>query len=93
MQTCFNYSEKDRAFFSSDEQRWINKIRKLLDEHPDEMRLLASPESNDGCIYVELPASWLKIIPKRKVELSEEEKAVLRERMLNIRKNMSETQG
>ena len=85
METCFNYCDKDHAFFSSDEQRWVNKIKKLLEEHPDEMRLLASPETNDGCIYVELPSSWLKIQPKRKVELSEEEKDILRERLTRMR--------
>jgi hypothetical protein len=85
LETCFNNCDKDSAFFSSDEQRWINKIRKLLEEHPDEMRLIASPETNDGCIYVELPARWLKIKPPTKRELSEEEKDVLRERLARLR--------
>ena len=90
METCFNYCDKDHAFFSSDEQRWINKIRKLLEEHPAEMKLLASPETNDGCIYVELPSSWLKIQPKKTRELSEEEKDVLRERLARMRQTSSE---
>jgi hypothetical protein len=85
METCFNYCDPKKAFFSSDERKWITKIRKLYEEHPDEMRMIAEPETNDGCIYVELPASWLKIQPKRKIEMTEEEKEALRERFEKVR--------
>ena len=81
----FNYCDDNRVFFSSDERKWINRIRKLYEEHPDEMRMIAEPETNDGCIYVELPASWLKVQPPRKVEMTEEEKDVLRERLARMR--------
>ena len=91
METCFNYCDPNRAFFSSDERKWINKIQKLYEQHPDEMRMIARPETNDGCIYVELPASWLKIIPKQKREMSEEEKELLRERLAQYRFKAKET--
>lgn len=65
METCFNYCDKEVAFFSSDERRWISKIRKLKEKYPDEITILAEPETNDGCIYVRLPSSWLKVQPKR----------------------------
>lgn len=89
METCFNYCDTKRAFFSSDERKWINRIRKLYEEHPDEMRMIAEPETNDGCIYVELPASWLKIQPPRK--LTDEEREVLRERFAQTRARFAET--
>lgn len=28
-ETSFSYCDKDMAFFSSDERKWINKIRRL----------------------------------------------------------------
>lgn len=90
METCFNYCDPKKAFFSSDERKWINKIRKLYQEHQDEMRMIAEPETNDGCIYVELPASWLKIQPKVKREISEEERRVLVERLERMRNASSE---
>ena len=89
METCFNYCDPERAFFSSDERKWINRIRKLKEQYPDDIRTIAEPETNDGCIYVELPASWLKVQPPKKLDLTEEEREVLRERMKNIRKNFS----
>ena len=81
METCFNYCDPKVAFFSSDERKWINKIRKLKEKYPDEIRILAEPETNDGCIYCRLPASWLRVQPKVTREYSEEEKKVMVERM------------
>lgn len=81
METCFNYCDKDAAFFSSDERRWINKIRKLKEQHPDKVTILQDPETNDGCIYCQLPSSWLRIQPKRETVLTDEEKALIYERL------------
>ena len=61
METCFNYCEKDKAFFSSDEKKWINRIRRLAKKYPDKVFILKQPEDNDGCIYARLPPSALQI--------------------------------
>jgi len=90
METCFNYCDVNKGFFSSDEKRWINKIRKLKEQYPDQIRIIAEPETNDGCIYCQLPTSWLKIQPKRKIEMSEEQKNALRERLARVRQTSSE---
>lgn len=90
METCFNYCDRDKGFFSSDERKWISRIRKLKEQYPDEIRIIAEPETNDGCIYCQLPTSWLKIQPKRKVEMTEEEKDALRERFARARQTSSE---
>jgi len=87
METCFNYCDKDVAFFSSDERRWITKIRKLKEKHPDEITILAEPETNDGCIYCKLPTSWLKVAPKKRV--SEEVRRLSAERLKNMRASKS----
>lgn len=78
METCFNYKDSKTAFFSSDERKWITRIRKIQQKHPDEIKILAEPETNDGCIYVQLPANWLKINPPRK--LTEEQKQEITDR-------------
>lgn len=70
METCLNYTD-GTAYFSSDERKWISKVRKLKAEHPEEVQIIREPETNDGCIYARFPASWLKIRPKQ--VLSEEE--------------------
>lgn len=61
METCFNYCDPDVAFFSSDERKWITRIRKLKKKFPDKITILAEPETNDGCIYCKIPTSALRI--------------------------------
>lgn len=84
METCFNYCDPNTAFFSSDERKWITKIRKLKEQHPDEIVILAEPETNDGCIYCKLPAYTLKIQFKR--EVTEEQRKIAADRMAEMRK-------
>ncbi len=83
-ETCFNYCD-GVAYFSSDERKWINKIHKLKEQHPDEVEILAEPETNDGCIYCKLPTHTLKIQFKR--EVSDEARKLAAERMAEMRKN------
>lgn len=85
METCFNYCS-EQGFFSSDERKWINRIRKLKEQCPDDITIIAEPETNDGCIYCKLPTNWLRIQPPIKRELTEEQKEALRERLAMIRK-------
>ena len=82
VETCFNYCDSKEAFFSSDEQKWINRIRKYAKQYPSDCIILKQPEENDGCIYCKLPSSWLKIQPKVKREYTEEELEVLRQRVI-----------
>ena len=85
METCFNYVDKERAYFSSDERRYVNKVRKLKEKYPKEVRIIAEPEENNGCIYCELPAAWFTIRVPKKMNFSEEHKAELAERMRHVR--------
>ena len=88
METCFNYTEKEHGYFSSDERKFISKVRRLKEKYPDEVRIIAEPENNDGCIYCELPVEWFKLYPKPK--LTEEQDAKNREsgtRLSMLRQN------
>ena len=81
METCFNYTEKDHGFFSSDERKFINKVHKLKEQYPDEVRIITEPEENDGCIYCTMPIQWFTIrVPKKRV-LTDEQRAELSERL------------
>lgn len=80
METCFNYCDKETAYFSSDEKKWINRMRKLAAKYPDKVTILAQPETNDGCIYVKLPSRALRVqIPSKGTPLTEEQKQKLAE--------------
>ena len=64
-------------------QKWINKIKKLKELHPDDVKILA--ENDDGSICAKLPIKYLKIsAPKR---VSEEQRQSASERFKKMREN------
>lgn len=85
METCLNYTNAKEMYFSSDERKWITKIRKLKEKNPDEVEILAEPEENNGCIYVRLPVNYLRLQPKLRREISDEERSILVDRMRKVR--------
>lgn len=86
METCFNYvlekGDPYIAYFSSDERKWIKKIRKLAEKF-SEVEILKQPEDNDGCIYARLPANALKV--QLKPKMSEERKQLILENFAKAR--------
>ena len=49
MDTCYNCCEPGKGWFSTDERKWITKIRKLKEAYPDEVEIIKEPNTNDGC--------------------------------------------
>ena len=78
METCINYTDRDKAFFSSDERRFVTRVRKLKEKYPEQVRIIRQPEDNDGCIYCQIPVDWVKIAPKRSVSDEQKEKSRVR---------------
>ena len=81
METCFNYCDKEHGYFSTDERRFITKIRRLQEKFPDRVRIIAEPEDNDGCLYCELPIEWFTIRVPRKMDLTDEQRQKIAERL------------
>ena len=62
-------------------KKWINKVKKLKEEHPDDVKILA--ENEDGSICARLPIKYLKISAPRKV--SDEQRQAASERFKKLR--------
>lgn len=89
-ETCVEYLDVDKhATFCSSERKWINKIIKLQQEHPDEVEILYMPEKNEGVILAHIPKRWLKISPPAKRVMTDEQRAAAAERMKALRKKSS----
>ena len=86
METCIEYCEPGWAWMSTDERRWINKLRKLAHERPDECIILKQPEENDGFIYAKFPQKWVRVNPPKVVNMTEEERAARAAALLAARK-------
>lgn len=83
-ETVFEHLDGNKTFtVSTDERTWKNRLVKLAEQHPDEVECVAV--NRDGSVMFHIPASWVKIRPPRKVNMSDERKAELAERMRNIR--------
>ena len=78
-------SDFPHATITSNEQKWINKINKLAEQRSDEVQIICPPVSNEGYILAHVPKSWMKLSPPRAVNYTEEQKAVMAERMKNAR--------
>ena len=50
-----------------------------MEEYPNDIELIA--ENQDGSILVHLPAAWLKIRPKKKINLTAEQIAASKARL------------
>ena len=84
METSCTYTGK-YAYFSSDEKKWRTKIEKLAKEHPDEVTIIRHAEENDGCVYARIPSYYMKIQPKKRSNMSDEQKLAVRERLAKSR--------
>lgn len=78
METACGYVDDKILWFSSDEKKWITHWLKCAALYPNDVQIIKRPEENDGCIYVKAPAHWLKVKPPKKMNLSEEERAMRR---------------
>ena len=81
-ETSFIRNEMESVgYFFSAEKKWINRIKKLSKEYPDQVKI--TYVNKDGSIKAELPKDWFRIAPKRKVNrvFTEEQKAAAAERM------------
>lgn len=85
-ETCFSYTDEDiTAAFCSSEKKWINKILKLHEQKPNEVKIICYPEENYGMLYAEIPKSWLKVSPPRQMNYTDEQRAVMAERLAAAR--------
>lgn len=86
-ETAVSYLNVDNcATFHSSETKWINKILKLRESHPDEVKIEYLPEDNNGMLLAHVPKSWFKISLPHKRELTDEQRAAVAERLASGRK-------
>lgn len=94
METDINYTDREKAVISSDEQKWHRRIRVLKEQYPDQVTIKSEPETNDGNMVAEIPVEWVKpkkIGPGPKRNLTEEQKAEAAERLKAARLKGKET--
>lgn len=66
------------------EVRFINALKKLKEEYPDEVNITAV--NDDGSMLARVPFDWMRFVaPKRHREMTDEQRAAAAERMKKAR--------
>ena len=63
--------------------RYVSRIRKLAEEHPDECKILYT--NSDGSIVAHIPTKWVKISASKRV-MTDEQKEAASERLKQYHK-------
>jgi len=73
-ETAYEHVEGEKTFTVTACERWsIGMINRLKEAHPDEVEIRHVNE--DGSLVAWLPTEWLRIVPKRTSNMTEEQKA------------------
>lgn len=84
-ETAFDWTSREsRGYVTSNEKSMIQKIVNYANTRPTEVTIIKEPQNNGGYLMARVPKSWGKITPPRKRTVSEEQRAVLVNR---LRKN------
>lgn len=83
---------RDKATVTLHGGRLKNRVMRLAEEYPDEVEIRREPDENGGFLVAKIPVKWVKITPPRRLELTDEQKEELRERLSVARasRNVSE---
>lgn len=91
-ETIYEHLQGNDTFtVTAAERSSVAMLRRLKASRPDEVEIVA--ENADGSIMARLPYSWMRIVPKRNVVMSEEQRAAAAERIRSIHKNENMPHG
>lgn len=83
-ETIYEHIGGNETFTVTAAERWsIGMIRRLAEKHPGDVVITA--ENADGSVVAHVPSAWMRIIPKRSVELTDEQRQERVERMQKAR--------
>lgn len=79
-ETVYEHVDGNDTFTVTAAERWsVGMIRRLKDKYPDQVEIIK--ENEDGSIFAHVPSSWMRIKPKRHVDISDERREELREQL------------
>ena len=91
-ETAFDHvAGESIATFYTAERKWINTIHELKGQYPDEVDI--RHVNDDGSLVAHIPVSWLKIRPKKKVNMTAEQIAASKARLEKGRMKRLEKNG
>lgn len=82
-ETVYEHVNGRDTFTVTAAERWsIRMIKKLAEQYSE---VVIVHENPDGSLVAHVPLSWMKIAPKRKRNMTDEQRAACSERMAKMR--------
>lgn len=80
-----------RVTLAFSQPRMISRIKKLAEQRPNDVQIVTENALGKGkkVLYAHVPATWVRISPPKKMNLTQEEKNARAEHMRNAHKDMS----
>jgi len=72
--------------------KFISKMKKYKEDYPDDVEIVPVKDSN--VIVCRFPAKWVKVSPPRKIEMDDEKRSEIRDRLRlarELKQDASET--
>lgn len=90
-ESCWDHvSGEDFVTYSSSEKKWLNRFLRDAETYPGEV--IVKHVNEDGSMVVQYPYSWCRMPrPPRKVNMTDERKAELSERLATARASRKHT--
>lgn len=83
-ETIYEHIGGNEFFTVTAAERWsVGMIKRLKEKSPDSVEIVS--ENKDGSIVAKFPQEWMRIVPKRTRELTDEQREELAERLKNAR--------
>lgn len=91
-ETVYEHLSDGKTFTITAAERWsVSMLKRLKEKYPDQVEI--AYENKDGSLLARVPFEWMRIVPKRRDTLTDEQRAARAERMKvqNFKPGMGKT--
>ena len=79
-ETVYEHISGTETFTVTAAERWsVSMLNRLKEKYPEQVEIVHV--NHDGSLLARVPFNWMRIVPKRKVEWTEEQRSAFVERM------------
>lgn len=89
-ETAYDHVDGRETFTVTAAERWsIALVNRLKRERPEDVEIVHRNE--DGSILARMPFEWMRIVPKKRYDLTDERKKELTDQILRVAKEKGRT--
>lgn len=79
-ETVYEHLSSGETFTVTAAERWsVAMLRRLKEKYPEQVKIVS--ENKDGSLLARVPFDWMRIVPKRRDTMTDEQRATQSERM------------